>query len=139
MYRKTRRGGKGVITIKIGERNGNVISVKAVADDDEVIFTSVNGMVIRIPVHDIRLQSRATLGVRLMRLKDTDRITAVARLVGIDEEERMVDSARTLTRAPTEDDDVADGDEAADDEEDEDDEEVTDESDDGSEGDGEKE
>jgi DNA gyrase subunit A len=114
MYRKTRRGGKGVITIKIGERNGNVISVKAVADDDEVIFTSVNGMVIRIPVHGIRLQSRATLGVRLMRLKDTDRITAIARLVGVDEEERMLDSARTLTRAPTEDGDVADDDGPAD-------------------------
>jgi len=106
-----------------------VISVKAVADDDEVIFTSVNGMVIRMPVHGIRLQSRATLGVRLMRLKDTDRITAIARLVGVDEEERMLDSARTLTRAPTEDDDVAADDESDDERSD----------DDGSEGDGEKE
>jgi DNA gyrase subunit A len=136
-YRKTRRGGKGVITIKIGERNGNVMSVKAVADDDEVIFTSVNGMVIRIPVHGIRLQSRATLGVRLMRLKDTDRITAIARLVGVDEEERMLDSARTLTRAPTEDGDVADEDATDDATDDESDDNGSD--DDGSEDDGEKE
>ncbi|UCE46040.1 MAG: DNA gyrase subunit A [Methanobacteriota archaeon] len=101
-YRKTHRGGKGVITIKTGERNGNVISVKAVSDDDEIIFTSVNGMVIRMPVHGIRLQSRATLGVRLMRLKQSDRITAVARLVGAAEEERVVESGRTLTREPVE-------------------------------------
>ena len=101
-YRKTRRGGKGVITIKTGERNGNVISVKAVSDDDEIIFTSVKGMVIRMPVHGIRLQSRATLGVRLMRLKQSDRITAVARLVGAAEEERVVESGRTLTREPVE-------------------------------------
>ena len=124
-YRKTRRGGKGVITIKTGERNGDVISVKAVSDDDEIIFTSVNGMVIRIPVHGIRLQSRATLGVRLMRLKPADRITAVARLVGAAEEERVVESVRTLTREPVENGEVDDenelDDEANEDEPDDDD------------------
>ena len=117
-YRKTRRGGKGVITIKTGGRNGDVISVKAVSDDDEIIFTSVKGMVIRMPVHGIRLQGRATLGVRLMRLKEIDRITAVARLVDAAEEERMVESARTLTREPVEngavEDDDADDDELTD-------------------------
>lgn len=101
-YRKTRRGGKGVITIKTGGRNGNVVSVLAVADDDELIVTSVNGMVIRIPVHGIRLQSRATLGVRIMRLKPKDRVTAVARLVGAAEEERVVESGRTITKESVE-------------------------------------
>jgi DNA gyrase subunit A len=101
-YRKIRRGGKGVITIKTGGRNGDVLSVKTVSDDDEIIITSVKGMVIRMPVHGIRLQSRATLGVRLMRLKPSDRVTALARLVGAAEEERMVESARTLTKCPTE-------------------------------------
>ena len=119
-YRKTRRGGKGVITIKTGERNGDVISVMAVSDDDEIIFTSVNGMVIRIPVHGIRLQSRATLGVRLMRLKPADRITAVARLVGVAEEERVVESVRTLTREPAENGDAIDENELDDDEANED-------------------
>jgi DNA gyrase subunit A len=107
-YRKTRRGGKGVITIKTGDRNGNVLSVLAVADDDELIFTSVNGMIIRIPVHDIRLQSRATLGVRLMRLKEKDQVTAVARLVGAVDEERMAESGRTITKVPTENGDLVD-------------------------------
>jgi len=72
-----------------------------------------------------------------MRLKDTDRITAIARLVGVDEEERMLDSARTLTRAPTEDGDVADEDATDDATDDESDDNGSD--DDGSEDDGEKE
>jgi DNA gyrase subunit A len=100
-YRKIHRGGMGVITIKTGGRNGDVLSVKTVSDDDEIIITSVKGMVIRMPVHGIRLQSRATLGVRLMRLKTGDKVTALARLVGVAEEERVVESARTLTKCPT--------------------------------------
>ena len=107
-YRKTRRGGKGVITIKTGDRNGNVLSVLVVTDDDELIFTSVKGMIIRMPVHGIRLQSRATLGVRFMRLKGRDLVTAVASLVGVADEERMAESGRTITKAPTEDDDLVD-------------------------------
>ena len=100
-YRKIHRGGMGVITIKTGGRNGDVLSVKTVSDDDEIIITSVKGMVIRMPVHGIRLQSRATLGVRLMRLKTGDKVTALARLVGVAEEVRVVESARTLTKCPT--------------------------------------
>lgn len=107
-YRKTRRGGKGVITIKTGDRNGNVISVLSVADDDELMFTSVKGMIIRMPVSGIRLQSRATLGVRFMRLKGRDLVTAVARLVGVADEERLAESGRTITKAPTENGDLVD-------------------------------
>jgi len=107
-YRKIRRGGKGVITIKTGGRNGDVISVKAVADDDELIVTSVNGMVIRMPVGGIRLQGRATMGVRLMRLKGKDRVTAVARLVDLQEEEAVVEAGRTITKCPTENGDAVD-------------------------------
>ena len=107
-YRKTRRGGKGVITIKTGDRNGNVLSVLSVADDDELMFTSVKGMMIRMPVHGIRLQSRATLGVRFMRLKGRDLVTAVARLVGVADEERLTESGMTITKAPTENGDLVD-------------------------------
>ncbi|HIH01601.1 TPA: DNA gyrase subunit A, partial [Thermoplasmata archaeon] len=113
-YRKTKRGGKGVITIKTGGRNGNVLSVLAAADDGQLIFTSVNGMIIRIPVRDIRLQGRATLGVRLMRLKEGDTVTAVARLVGVLDEERMVESGKTITKAPVENGDLLDDDETVD-------------------------
>jgi len=100
-YRKIKRGGKGVITIKTGGRNGNVLSVMKVSDDDELIVTSVKGMVIRMPVQGISLQGRATMGVRVMRLKEHDKIAAVARLVDIQEEERVVEAGRTLTSCPT--------------------------------------
>ena len=125
-YRKTRRGGKGVITIKTGGRNGNVISVLAVADDDELIVTSVNGMVIRIPVHGIRLQGRATLGVRIMRLKPKDRVAAIASLVGEAEEERVVESGKTITKEPAENADVAEESEESEADEEDDDEDIED-------------
>jgi DNA gyrase subunit A len=99
-YRKIKRGGKGVITIKTGGRNGDVISVMKVSDEDELIVTSVNGMVIRMPVQGISLQGRATMGVRVMRLKETDKIAAIARLVVGSEEERVVEAGRTLTTSP---------------------------------------
>jgi DNA gyrase subunit A len=99
-YRKIKRGGKGVITMKTGGRNGNVLSVMKVSDDDELIVTSVKGMVIRMPVQGISLQGRATMGVRVMRLKENDKIAAVARQVGVREEERVVEAGRTLTSCP---------------------------------------
>jgi len=99
-YRRIRRGGKGVITIKTGGRNGEVITAKLVEDDNELIITSVKGMVIRIPVTGISLLGRATMGVRLMKLKESDRITAVTRLIGESEGERMVDASRTITSCP---------------------------------------
>jgi DNA gyrase subunit A len=99
-YRKIKRGGKGVITLKTGGRNGDVICVMKVTDDDELIVTSVKGMVIRMPVQGISLQGRATMGVRVMRLKEGDKVAAVARLVGTREEERVVEEGRTLTSCP---------------------------------------
>ena len=108
-YRKIKRGGKGVITIKTGGRNGDVVSVMKVTDDDELIVNSVKGMVIRMPVQGISLQGRATMGVRVMRLKEGDKIAAVARLVGISEEVRVVEAGRTLTSCPAPDGDVDGG------------------------------
>ncbi|MBN1677518.1 MAG: DNA gyrase subunit A, partial [Candidatus Thermoplasmatota archaeon] len=96
-YRKIRRGGKGVITIKTGDRNGEVVCAKEVRDDNEIIVTSVKGMVIRMPVSGISLLGRATMGVRLMRLKEGDRVSAVTRLLAESEEQRMVEASRTLT------------------------------------------
>jgi len=95
-YRKIRRGGKGVITIKTGERNGDVVCAMKVTDDEELIVTSVNGMVIRMPVKGISVLSRATMGVRLMKLKEKDKVTAVARLLAPSEEERAVQTGRSL-------------------------------------------
>ncbi len=91
-YRKTKRGGKGVMTVKTGEKIGRVISVLEVSENDELIVTSIQGMVIRIPVADIRVTGRATMGVRIMRLHGDDKVTAAARLIG-EKEEMMVKEA----------------------------------------------
>jgi DNA gyrase subunit A len=107
-YRKIRRGGKGVITIKTGERNGDVVCAMKVEEDDELIVTSVNGMVIRMPVSGISVLSRATMGVRLMKLKEDDKVSAVTRLVGKAEEERAMEAGRSLTTCPTPNGDIVD-------------------------------
>jgi DNA gyrase subunit A len=80
-YRKTKRGASGVINIKTGERNGKVVGVKEISGDDEIIVTSQNGMLIRIPVRGIRVQGRATMGVRVMKLREGDKVVSLARLV----------------------------------------------------------
>ena len=80
-YRKTNRGSQGVITIKISERNGKVVVVKEVFEDEELIISSTSGMIIRIPVSGIRVQGRATMGVRIMRLDEDDKVCAVGKLV----------------------------------------------------------
>jgi DNA gyrase subunit A len=82
-YRKTRRGGKGVITINTDERNGPVVAVIEVSESDELIATSQRGKVIRMPVRDIPVQGRNTMGVRLMRLEPADKVIGVDRIVPV--------------------------------------------------------
>jgi DNA gyrase subunit A len=86
-YRKTHRGGKGVRTIITNERNGRVIFVRELTGEDEIMLTSRDGMVVRIPVKDIRKQGRNTMGVRVMRLNDGDSVVSVAKVVESSDEE----------------------------------------------------
>lgn len=79
-YPAHRRGGKGVITIITNERNGPVSRVRSVADDDELIFTSADGIIIRIPAKDISIQGRNTQGVRIMNMKPGDIVAGIARI-----------------------------------------------------------
>ena len=88
-YRKTHRGSKGVRTIITNERNGKVIWVKEVTDDDEIMVTSREGMIVRIPVKDIRIQGRNTMGVRIMKLNEGDKVVSVAKIVENGEEESL--------------------------------------------------
>jgi len=80
-YRKTHRGSKGVRTIITNERNGKVIYVKEVTDEDEIMLTSKDGMMVRIPVKGIRIQGRNTMGVRIMRLNEGDKVVSVAKIM----------------------------------------------------------
>ncbi len=85
-YRLQSRGGKGVINIKLTAKNGQVVGVLAVKEEDEVILMSTGGMVVRCPINQIRTSGRAAQGVRLIRLKDKDKVAAAAR-VALGEEE----------------------------------------------------
>ena len=86
-YRKTHRGSKGVRTIIVNDRNGKVIWVKEVEEEDEIMLTSKDGMMVRIPVRDIRVQGRSTMGVTIMKLNEGDKVVSVAKMVENDEEE----------------------------------------------------
>jgi DNA gyrase subunit A len=95
-YRITRRGGKGVITVRTGEKNGNLIAIKEINDRDELVIITNSGMVIRQGVKKIRVMGRATQGVKLINLKEGDSIADVAKVVSedesIDEENNSADN-----------------------------------------------
>lgn len=79
-YRITNRGGKGVKTINVTEKTGKLIAVKNVSDDDDLMIITQNGLTIRLAVGSISLLGRATQGVRVINLKDEDRIASIARV-----------------------------------------------------------
>jgi DNA gyrase subunit A len=85
-YRVTRRGGKGIITMKSSEKNGNMISIREVVDNDDLMIITSKGIMIRQHVKDIRVMGRNTQGVRLIKLEEYDRISAVANVVTEEEE-----------------------------------------------------
>ncbi len=76
-YRITNRGGKGVKTINITEKTGDLIAIIGVKDEDDLMIITRSGITIRTPVEDLRVQGRATQGVRLIKLKENENIAAV--------------------------------------------------------------
>jgi len=80
-YRQQGRGGTGIINIKTSDRNGRVVAVKAVRDEDELMLISMQGIIIRFPLKDIRPIGRNTQGVRMIKLDEGDKLCAVARVV----------------------------------------------------------
>ena len=86
-YRQTNRGAKGVITIKTDERNGNVVSVRKVTSGDQLMVTSVHGKMIRMNVDEIRETGRNAKGVRIMDMRNGDKIAAVQPIIPDEEEE----------------------------------------------------
>jgi DNA gyrase subunit A len=75
-YRITNRGGKGVKTINITPKTGNLIGIKAVNDEEDLMIITRNGLTIRLPVTEMRVMGRATQGVRLINLREGDEIAA---------------------------------------------------------------
>ena len=80
IYRITNRGGKGVKTLNVTDKTGNLIAIKSVTDDDDLMIINKSGLTIRMHVADIRTQGRATQGVKLINLKGKDQIAAVAKV-----------------------------------------------------------
>ena len=85
-YRITNRGGKGVKTISITDKTGNLVSIKNVSEGDDLMIINKSGIAIRMEVNSLRVMGRATQGVRLINLKENDSIAAVAKVV-LDEDE----------------------------------------------------
>ncbi|WP_113738425.1 DNA gyrase subunit A [Blattabacterium clevelandi] len=79
-YRITNRGGKGIKTINITKKTGHLISIKHVKDPDDLMIIKKSGIIIRIPISDIRVMGRATQGVRLIYLKEKDEIADVEKI-----------------------------------------------------------
>jgi DNA gyrase subunit A len=84
-YRITKRGGKGVYTVKTSEKSGKLIAMMEVVDGDELVIISNQGMVIRQSVKDIRVMGRVTQGVRVIRLNEADSIADIAKVVPDDD------------------------------------------------------
>ncbi|GEC70487.1 DNA gyrase subunit A [Flavobacterium flevense] len=91
VYRITNRGGKGVKTLNITEKTGNLISISAVTDADDLMIINKSGLTIRMAIEDLRVMGRATQGVKLINLKGNDSIAAVAKVMKDDVEEVVLD------------------------------------------------
>ena len=76
-----------ITPIITNERNGKVIYVREATDQDEIMLTSKNGMMVRVPVEEIRIQGRNTMGVRIMRLNERDKVVSVAKIVETENDE----------------------------------------------------
>ncbi|GAA3590529.1 DNA gyrase subunit A [Flavivirga amylovorans] len=90
VYRITNRGGKGVKTISITEKTGNLVAIKSVTDNDDLMIINKSGIAIRMVIADLRVMGRATQGVKLINLKGNDSIAAVAKVMH--EEDDLEDS-----------------------------------------------
>ena len=90
-YRITNRGGKGVKTITVSEKTGELVSLKVVNDDDDLMIITKKGTMIRMGVDTLRVMGRATQGVRLINLRSGDEIASIAKVPASEEEEEEIE------------------------------------------------
>ena len=88
-YRITNRGGKGVKTLQITEKTGDLINILNVTDEHDLMIVNKSGITIRMSVSDLRVMGRATQGVRLINLKGEDEIASVCRVPKAEDEETL--------------------------------------------------
>lgn len=111
-YRQTRRGGLGVKTINLNERNGRLEAIAAVNGDEDIMVVTDGGVIIRFAIEDVSTLGRATQGVRLMRLDDDHGVATVAVVKNIDAEiEEAEDDIEDLTELTLKDENMLDSEE----------------------------
>jgi DNA gyrase subunit A len=89
-YRVTKRGGKGIMTVKVTERTGRMVALMEVGDEHDLMIITERGVLIRQPIMQVRLIGRATQGVKLIRLDDGDRIASIDKVIAEREMEQLV-------------------------------------------------
>jgi len=94
-YRITSRGAKGVKTLNITDKVGNLVAIKEVTDDDDLMIITTRGIAIRIHVSDLRVMGRNTQGVKLIKLNDKDGIASVTRIIREEDEEEQGEDETT--------------------------------------------
>jgi len=94
-YRITNRGGKGVKTINVTEKTGELVAIKSVSDENDLMIITQHGITIRIPISSVSVLGRATQGVRIINLKDGDSIASVARVSNEDTADEEESGAET--------------------------------------------
>jgi DNA gyrase subunit A len=111
-YRITNRGGKGVKTLNVTEKTGELIAIKNVTDDDDLMIINKSGIIIRLSVEELRVMGRATQGVKLINLRKNDEIAAVAKVTAFEEEEELSEEGEESTSETSESDETAEGNDA---------------------------
>ena len=102
-YRITNRGGKGVITLNITEKTGNLIAIQNVTDEDGLMIINKSGVAIRMNMDEMRVMGRNTQGVRMINLKKNDEIAAIAKVaMDKDVEEDIIEGEESLENISTE-------------------------------------
>ncbi|WP_373511833.1 DNA gyrase subunit A [Persicitalea sp.] len=96
-YRVTKRGGKGVTTLKTTEKVGKLVAIRGVTEDDDLMIITRNGIAIRMSVTDIREAGRNTQGVKLIRLNNSDEISSVTRILKEEEEAAAGEEGTVIT------------------------------------------
>jgi DNA gyrase subunit A len=99
-YRKTARGGYGITNIRTSDRNGKVVGIVFVTEDDQLMLISQQGMILRTRAGDIRSIGRATQGVRLIEMEEGDMVVAVAKLA--EREEEVAENGTPIVGPPPE-------------------------------------
>jgi len=97
-YRVTNRGGKGVKTLSITDKTGDLIAIKSVNETDDLMIINKSGIILRTPVADLKVQGRATQGVRLIKLGEDDAIASITKV----EEQEVIESTEENIEGATE-------------------------------------